>query len=255
MATWGSSILADDDAEEIHQDYRRLYNQGKEHADVRRALQEAWADSLNDSDDAPVFWFAVALAQWEYGALDDDVLQHVTEIVDHGLGLDRWREAGPKPLANRQKVVREFLTKIRQSNSKPLKRKAEKRYPPIYLPGICLAVRLTDDSYGAALVLETDNRHHTEGFDIVALLEWHSTAIPALDFFQTASRIQPDPDGRLIPVVRKCYARSHNKKWRGSFTEIGQISLPRNVPSRKTGFMDDWEGLVSDLEYYYGLRE
>lgn len=254
MAAWGDSILADDDAQDVYHHYCRLFNQGKEHAEVRQALEAGWADSIADSDEGPTFWFAVAQAQWEFGSLEEAVLCRVLEIADKGLGFDRWREGGSKMLASREKVVREFLDTISKPNPKPKKRKVEKRYPPLYLPGACLAVELHDGTFGAAIVLATNDKHHTEGFDIVALLEWHSVERPPLTLFDQRPWIRPAEDGRLIPVVRKCYAR-HHAKAKGQLISVGQVSRHKDDAKRTgTGFAGRWQELISDLEYYYGLR-
>jgi hypothetical protein len=254
MGAWSDSILADDDAQEVYDHYRRLINQGKEHAAVRQALERSWADSITDSDDGPIFWFAIAQAQWEFGQLDADVMRRVAEIADKGLGLERWREGGPSMLSKREKVVRDFLNKISKPNPNPVKRRGEKRYPPIYLPGECLAVELNDGAFGAVIVLACDDSHDIEGFDIVALLEWHSAEKPPLNFFEKVLLIRPNEDGRLIPVVRRCYARSH-KKMRSQLHQVGQISRSKTDATNKaTRFMGRWEEVVSDLERYYGLR-
>lgn len=254
MGTWSESILADDDAQDVVHHYRRLYNQGMEHTAVRQALEQGWAEAIADSDEGPIFWFAVAAAQWEFGALDADLLERIREIVEQGRGLDRWREGGPHLLAKREQVMREFLHEVSQRNPRPKKRKVEKRHPPIYLPGACLAAELGDGTFGAVLVLATDDRHETEGFDIVALLEWRSADKPPLPTFHQRQLIRPDANGRLIPVVRKCFARSHRTA-RSKLTQVGQLARPESdAPLLRTRFQGRWQEAITDLEHYYGLR-
>jgi hypothetical protein len=254
MGAWGDSIFADDDAQDVYHHYRRIYNQGKEHAEVRQELERAWADSIADSDDGPIFWFAVARAQWEFGALDADVLCRVEEIAEMGLGLDRWREGGPRMLAKREKVVREFLEKIRQPNPKPKKRKVEKRYPPIYQPGDCLAIELCDGSFGAVIVLAVDDAHHTEGFDKVAFLEWHAQEVPPLSFYEERRWLGAKRKGWVRPGTISCFARFH-RQMKNRIQRVGQVSLRKDDPKCKgldrTG---GWDNVSSDLEEYYGLR-
>ncbi|WP_145243060.1 hypothetical protein [Urbifossiella limnaea] len=246
--------MADDDALDVVRHYRRLYNQGMDHAAVRHALELGWAEAIADSDDGPVFWFAVAAAQWEFGALDADLLVRIQEIAEQGRGLDRWREGGPSLLAKREQAVREFLHVVRQRNPRPKKRTVEKRHPPVYLPGACLAAELGDGTFGAVLVLATDDRHETEGFDIVALLEWRSADKPPLRTFRQRQLIRPDADGRLIPVVRKCFARFH-KPVRGKLTQVGQLARPESEETHlRTRFQGRWQEAITDLEHYFGLR-
>jgi len=253
MGTWNSTILADDDAQDIYAHYCRLVNGGQEFAAARQALERSWADTLTDSDDGPVFWLSLALAQWEYAALEESVRERVEQIASKGLGLARWREAGAKPLAAREKAVRDFAASLAKPPKKPKQPKPEKKYPSLYLPGECLAVKLMDGSYGAALVIGTDDRHATEGFDLVTLVDWHSTELPKLSHFAKRKWIKPDPEGRLIPVTRKCYARSHTKA-KKQLISLGQI--PRRAEDLKLvkGFMGDWAALVRDLEFHYKMR-
>jgi hypothetical protein len=157
-------------------------------------------------------------------------------------------------LARREKIVREFLDKIRTPNPKPKKRKVEKRHPPVYQSGDCLAVELSDGTFGAAIVLDTDDSHDTEGFDFVGLLEWHSAEQPPLKSFDKRRWIRPPKAGRLIPIVRKCFARFH-RKVKGKIVRVGLVSRHKDDPkSDGTGFVGRWEEVISDLEHYYGLR-
>lgn len=254
MGTWGDSIFADDEAQDIYHHYRRLYNQGKDHPAVRREMERAWSESISDSDDGPLFWFAVARAQWEYGALDKDVLGHVKEIAKKGLGLDRWQEAGARALARRKEIVREFLEKIRRPNPKPKKRKVERRYPPIYQPGDCLAIRLSDDTFGAVLVLAIDDTHHTEGIDFVGFLEWHAKKKPPLDLFQQRRWLGHKKKRSIDPDVMMCLARFHRRE-KKNIEQIGHVPLRKDDPKyTRTGRMGGWDNVRRDLEIYYGLR-
>ncbi len=264
MGAWGDSIFADDDAQDIYHHYRRLYNQGKEHAQVRRELERTWADSIADSDDGPIFWFAVARAQWEFGALDADVLRRIAEIVEKGLGLDRMREGGPRMLAKREKVVREFLDKISRPNPKPKKRKVEKRYPPVYQPGDCLAIELSDGTFGAVIVLATDDKHDTEGVDYVGYLEWHANEEPPLSFFSERRWLGARKARDVGKTVKgkswigsgtiMCFARFH-RQMKNRIRRVGQVSLRKDDPKYDgTGRTGRWDEVSSDLEEYYGLR-
>jgi hypothetical protein len=265
MGSWGDSIFADDDVQDVYHHYRRLYNQGQDHTEVRRELERAWAESIEDSDDGPGFWFAVARAQWEFGALDADVLRRIEDISEKGLGLDRWREGGPRMLAKREKLVREFLEKIRQPNPKPKKRKVEKRYPPVYQPGDCLAIELCDGSFGAVIVLATDDTHDTEGFDCVGYLEWHAKIEPPLSFFSERRWLGAKEARELAQTIKgeswigsgmiSCLARFH-RPMKNRIRRVGQVSLHSDDPKHKRlGRTGRWDEVASDLELYYGLRD
>jgi len=40
----------------------------------------------------PLFWLALALAQWKLGRLDDETRRNALAIIDSGKEIERWRE-------------------------------------------------------------------------------------------------------------------------------------------------------------------
>ncbi|WP_425616360.1 hypothetical protein NA78x_000006 [Anatilimnocola sp. NA78] len=250
MGTWGDSILADDDAQDVYEHYRKLFNEGKSHAAVLRELKQDWAETIADSDEGPTFWFAVARAQWEFGELDKAVLKRVEQIEKKGLGLERWREGGPKLLAKREKVVREFLEKIRQPNPKPKKPKAEKQHRSIFQPGDCLAIELSDGKFGAAIVLATDDTH-VQGFDWVVYLEWHDAEPPPLDFYTKRRWFNTKLSwlDRATWVLASTYRKTKNK-----IRHIGNVPLKANDPQSTVRSNGGWSSVIGAIERYYGIE-
>ena len=49
-------------------------------------LNGAWSDE----DDAPVFWFAMADMQWNYGRLQEEVKNKALYYLDDMKNLQRW---------------------------------------------------------------------------------------------------------------------------------------------------------------------
>ena len=60
MGAWGTSLYANDVACDIRGDYVEKLRSGKSNSDATRELMTQWADSLADSEEAPLFWFALA---------------------------------------------------------------------------------------------------------------------------------------------------------------------------------------------------
>lgn len=138
MGTWGPAILSDDLAADVHADYLARYDEGAALETIADELGEAYAEERNDPDEEPVFWLALARAQWECGTLDPAVLAEVEDIVANGRGLDRWREAGPKQLAKRERALAAFLSQIRTPQEKPRKRRPRRLRDAVYAAGDCL---------------------------------------------------------------------------------------------------------------------
>ena len=80
MGIWGPEILSDDLAADVHSDFLARYDAGETVAAITRALHRTYAEPRSDLDEGPVFWLALAQAQWECGALDPAVLAEVEDM-------------------------------------------------------------------------------------------------------------------------------------------------------------------------------
>jgi hypothetical protein len=189
MGTWGFSVLSDDTARDVYDEYIKAMNRGDAPRRATREVKRAFSDSLGEEDEAAVVWLALARAQWDYGAPDPGVLKRVERIVRTGEGMQRWVEAGPKSAGKRKKALAEFLAKLRTANPRPRKPRAPvKKWTP-YQGGDCLAIRLSDGGWGAALVLKDPPESaragaDTGGVNLVGLLEYKSRTKPDLAVFR-----------------------------------------------------------------------
>ncbi|MGA9452935.1 MAG: hypothetical protein WBW41_16515 [Verrucomicrobiia bacterium] len=185
MGTWCTSILGDDFASDMYGEFIDAYHDGKELKTIRHELESKNKSEINDPDEGPIFWLAVAKAQWDCGSLDSDVLAKVGEIVNQELGLDRWREGAARDLEKRKKVLSEFYAKLQTPNPKPKKRKKPRFIPAIFEAGDCLALNLSSGGFGAALVLTTDNTHKIYGKNLIGVLRYRSDQKPPLSVFES----------------------------------------------------------------------
>jgi hypothetical protein len=184
MGAWSTTILGDDFAADVYGEFIEAYNGGKELNSIRRELEGKNQNELRDPDEGPIFWLALAKAQWDCGSLDADVLGKVGEIVNQELGLDRWREGTASDLEKRKKAVSKFYTKLQTPNLKLKKRKPSRHAPAIFEAGDCLVLSLPSGGYGAALVLAVDNSHKTEGMNLVGILRYRSLEKPSPEVFK-----------------------------------------------------------------------
>ena len=226
MGSWGIGILSDDTAADVHGEYMDKFNDGLEHAAIRAALEEEFVDSITDQDEGPVFWLAFALAQWECGVLEPDVLGRVTDLITSKQTLDRWEEGGAAQVRKRQQVLERFLEKISQPNQKPKRRRRVKHLPAVYASGDCLAIKLEDGDYGAALVLATDETPKAEGWNLVGVLRYKDKEKPPLPVFEGREWLHLTHHSWKgdKPEMHWCPARRHKKE--GAALEVvGQVAL------------------------------
>ena len=73
MGTWGPKLYQNDLAEEIRDYYKDQLYQGKKGEKITQDLLKQYQYVISDTDDAPVFWFALADTQWNFGRLEDMV--------------------------------------------------------------------------------------------------------------------------------------------------------------------------------------
>ncbi len=78
---------------------------------TRLILQE-YEEELDDEDDRPVIYLALASLQLERGRVTDPVRTEALKVIDLGEGLARWDEAGEEALVERKKVLEALKSSI-----------------------------------------------------------------------------------------------------------------------------------------------
>lgn len=184
MGTWGTGIRQDDFVCDVQDAFKDYLKDGKTLAEATAAIHEQFHDASTDSDDDPLFWIALADIQWAYGGLDPQVLNRVDEIIDSETGMEQWREAGEKAYRQRQAALAKFRDKISVPNPKPSRPPKRVSRKPRFTAGDCLAVKLDDGNFGAALVLATNSSDPEYPSDLVGELDYLSLAPPPIEVFQ-----------------------------------------------------------------------
>ncbi|MGI8854720.1 MAG: DUF4259 domain-containing protein [Thermomicrobiales bacterium] len=113
MSTWGYDIFDNDEANDI----RALF---EDELNVRASVAHATAevlreakDSLDDPDDGPVIWLALAALQLGQGELHANVRDHALAVIDSGTDLKRWETEGtPEDVTGRKRVLEELRARL-----------------------------------------------------------------------------------------------------------------------------------------------
>lgn len=90
MGIWGTDIYQDDVAEDVKSVYIDQLRRGKSSEEATKELMLRFRDYILDADDAPVFWFALADIQWEYGRLEDSVKEKAIFYIHESARLKEW---------------------------------------------------------------------------------------------------------------------------------------------------------------------
>ena len=129
MGTSGIGLFSDDTARDVKRDFVALLRGGASAEEATRRLKRDASRLLQDMDEGPIFWLALAATQWDYGCLDDEVKQLAIEVIDTGAGLDRW---SGKALEKRRAVLailRDKLLSTQPKAKRPRKRKPDEPVP------------------------------------------------------------------------------------------------------------------------------
>jgi hypothetical protein len=107
MGAWGPAVFSDDTACDVRDDWRELIGDGLPVVEATEQMFAQWRESLDDPDDGPVFWLALAAAQWKAGRLEQRVKEQALSIIEDGSSLERWQEDAK--LLNKRIAVLEKL--------------------------------------------------------------------------------------------------------------------------------------------------
>jgi len=189
MGTWGFNVLDNDTACDVHAEYIRLFNLNMTHAEIVAELFQLYAADLADEDSSPMVWLAMARAQWDCGAMEPRMLDRAREIIETGKMSNGWAQEGPQELARHREAMATFLAKLQTPNPRPRKPRRAIQRKPVFQPGDCLAIRLSDGDYGAALVLENPPEEvqpgeDTHGINLIALMDYKGAEKPGIEIFE-----------------------------------------------------------------------
>ena len=98
MGAWGTSLYANDAASDIRNDYIDKLKCGKTNEEAIKELVEENNQIMGDTEEEPLFWFALADTQWEYGRLMPEVKEKALFYLAQGKELERWNESGGKKI-------------------------------------------------------------------------------------------------------------------------------------------------------------
>ena len=183
MGAWGYGIREDDFVLDVVGFFDDLLKDGKSVADATAAVKVKFAGAIDDAQDGPLFWLAVADRQWLYGRVEPEVLRRVQEDFTSGRSLDPWREE-ERGLSRRRAALEKFIHKVGTPNPRPKKPPRTIVRAPKFQPGECLSIRVSTGQYAAALVLASDHSTVEYGKNLVGLLDYLSAEKPTIEVFR-----------------------------------------------------------------------
>ncbi len=112
MGTWDAGIFEDDIAMDIKTEFEDAIAEGLNIKQATKQILESYEDALDDVDEGPMVYLALAALQIEKGTVLRKIKQKALKIIDSGQGLERWEEAGEELLNKRKCVLNDLKSKL-----------------------------------------------------------------------------------------------------------------------------------------------
>ncbi len=221
MGAWGAGLFSDDAALDVRADWETLYKRFGEPVQTTRELLREW--DADDPDQGPVIILALAMCQWKYGCLQDDIKNRALEIVRAGEGLQLWEDS--TELGRRKAVYQKIAETLRKPQ--PARKRIAKLTPPNavpYQPGQLLSYRCWDGEF-ILLWVQGFCRYKGEKLPLCAALDWKGPTLP-----------EPAAIRALKPIV------THQHRWMDDWIQKQASKLGETLPPAPKGL--PWSGFA-----------
>ncbi|MFZ1700097.1 MAG: hypothetical protein WBO10_09570 [Pyrinomonadaceae bacterium] len=253
MGTWGTGIGSNDTYADVYGEFFDLYDDGLDVAAISSKLIRNNRETVNDSDDANNFWFALAKCQWEVKSLEPQLFERICTIVESGADLEIWRrlDATEGNIRKREKVINDFLEKLRSEKPKARRRRKKIIRQPVFEKGDCLTFRLENGNYGGAVVLESTPCTGF-GLNLIAATRINQPALPTTEDFAEAEVLVINySTWRDESSIGWNYNLDFNKD-QSLFEVVGRLDVGQSfdpVDTRQTrfGYRGGWKVWIIDV--------
>ncbi len=232
MGAWGVDLFAEDTACDVRDAYRRAITEGLDAAAAKETVLQHFADALDDSEDGPLVWLALAATAWDMGRLDDDTRDRALQAIARREGMERWEEAGLGE--KRAAELAKLADRLCLPQKPPTKPKAKRRFTSSWEEGEIVGYRQTGGLWLALHVIG-----HTDGevgaFPVVNILDWTSDTAPTEATLATVRTIlfPPEWDLSLPKNADLCLLLTRKLERAETFARWGLHRMPdRSGPFR-----------------------
>ncbi len=250
MGAWGTGILQDDTVLDIIEEFKDYLKQTQDIKKTKSLIIENNQEIIEDEDDGPLLWIALAKCLWDYGSLDEEVYKKVVSDFKSEKGLDRWKEESDNDYIKRKKIISEFIEIISIPNPKVKKLPKLVIRKPVFETGDCLSLKVDEKHYGAAIVAKTDNTNIEYGSNLIIVLDYWDINEPKLGDFLILKPLKltfAKWDGR---VHKAWCCKSGFKEYKNRYNKIGNVDVSRFVEEDSKSY-SSWSGILAPIKYQY----
>ncbi len=233
MGYWGTGLYQNDTAEDVRDSYVTRLKKGEDSAQITASLMQEF--DLEDEEDGPVFWMALADTQWNWGRLEPAVREKALQALASGEILE-WETAAQKRA--RQKVLQKLEQKLNtpQPDMRPIRQ--SRMYVCPWQIGDVFALPLCSeaaDAYGLKgeyLLLRK-----------VSEARWHPGHVcPVVHIKFSKNGILPRTTAEwdALPYIQLSHVRYEERGLPGSGGEADQQWLRQTFETDEFGFLPEY---------------
>lgn len=134
MGVWGAGLTQSDEYCEVYESFMEKYDAGEEVKAITDDILNGYLSEFA-ADDGILHdvYFALAKCQWMCGALSDNILNTVKDVIQSGKNLEFLKdlEADDRFLRDRKKNLDKFLLSLETPRNAPRKRKTPPKERPL----------------------------------------------------------------------------------------------------------------------------
>lgn len=253
MGVWGTAIFSDDNASDLREDYRTLIGEGVSGVDATDRLLKEWAPK-GDPALEPVFWLALAVAQWDCGRLEDRVRAEALRVIEDGSALAQWRGGDGKLERKRQAVLNATKKKLESPPppAKPIKKRVLATCE--WERGELIAYRLQSGDWTVLRMLDPST-DQGGSYPVCELFDWRGPELPAAGVPDTTPvRRQRDHGVRImiLPLGLRKLGKGRIVRLNVKHAMAEDYArTPRNVPNATR--IATWDNFDQILQSDYGV--
>ncbi|MFM7165602.1 MAG: hypothetical protein ACKO3T_10180 [Planctomycetaceae bacterium] len=246
MGTWGVAIFSDDLAADLRSEFRELIGAGLTSAAATDRLVAEYASSLEDANEMPVFWIALAMTQWKLGRLDKRTQHIALQLIDDGSDLARWDNS--KDRAKRAAVLLKTRKELLSAPPPARRLTATIRQSNDWQPGELIGFRLLSGNWTLFRVI---GQHTDEGgsFAVCEILDWVEDHLPSPEKISGLAR---RPVRSLNNISQFVFQQPRKKNEQARVVRLGCASAPQQSPGGYTVL--PWPHVDRQLEAIFELR-
>lgn len=245
MGAWGPGLFQDDVAEDVRDGYRELVGDGLPGPAATDELMRRMADAIEDADDGPVFWIALAATQWKLGRLEDRVRNRALAAIRAGGDLARWEHVAERRRRSQvlSKLEQDLLSPPRPVSKVP----AKLRTTTPLRRGDVASYRLTDGRLVVLRVLGVIGSER-DNYPIVDVADWVGTQVPANAGDLPARAPRSRVGTEVLTLVQHRYGEFPSER-----IEIVGRGVPLGARRLDPSLMFSWTKLDEVLKRDFGI--